>query len=343
MSKVPVIILSGFLGSGKTTLLLTLLQEANRRELKPAVLMNELGQYDVDAGLIQTNLPGMSVEKLLDGCICCSRRAEVAQCVRRLLDRNPDLLLIELTGVANPEEVADCLTEPYLLNRVELKHIVTVIDAESMPFINSFFNTDRNLVHTLRRQIEVADTILVNKTDLVRPSQLPKIDKAVRKRNDSAAIHYTKYSEMNMDSIFSGMHPIVQSAPSVKRNPFKVIEPVRKKDHPSEQQHNHDHSEKKSFSRVQTITLLTETITVSPKQIERFLKRWGEPLLRAKGYLALSNNSRKLVQFAGNQINWESTGYDGSPYLVLIGIDLDREKIEHEWTNLVKGMTSNMV
>jgi G3E family GTPase len=301
--------------------------------------MNELGQYDVDGGLILTDLPDASVEKLLDGCICCSKKVEVAQCVSRLLDRNPDLLLIELTGVANPEEVADCLTEPNLLNRVELKHIITVLDAEWVLEYNSIFNTDRQLVHTLRRQMEVADTVLVNKKDLVPSSHLSKIEKTIKKQNESTAIHFTLYSEMNLDSVLSGLQPIVRSTPLVKRTTFKVIDPVHKQVH-SPDDHKHNNSEKESFSRVQTVTLsLAENGPITPKQIERFLKQWGKSLLRAKGYLALADHTRKFVQFAGNRINWQSTGYSGPSYLVLIGIDLDRDRIDQEWVKILNSTT----
>lgn len=339
MSKIPVVILSGFLGSGKTTLLLRLLHEANRRGLKQAILMNELGQSDVDGGLVHSDLPGTSLEKLLDGCICCSKKSEVAECVRGLIDQQPDVLFIELTGVANPEEVADALTEPFLLGRVEMKHIITVLDSEWVLEYNSMFNTDQALKHTLRRQMEVADTILVNKTDLVSPSQLSKIEKAVKKQNDTAVIHFTKHSEIDMTRVFAGLLPLVHSAP-VARRTFKVVEPIRKQIPASIHDHEHHHAHKAaaSFSRVQTITLpVAEDTPITMKQIEQFLKRWGEHLHRAKGYLVVSdkNNKNRLVQFAGKRIYWEITDYHGPSYLVLIGINLNRKHIEQDWVKLI--------
>lgn len=72
--KIPVIVLIGFLGSGKTTLLLRLIEEAKRLGLEPGILMNELGKYDVDGHIISDFNPGIAVEKLLDGCICCSKK-----------------------------------------------------------------------------------------------------------------------------------------------------------------------------------------------------------------------------------------------------------------------------
>lgn len=317
MSKVPVIILSGFLGSGKTTLLLRLLQEANRRQLKPAILMNELGQSDVDGGLIRSDMPGASLEKLLDGCICCSKKSEVAACVRRLIDQHPDVLFIELTGVANPEEVADALTEPFFLNRVELRHIITVLDSEWVLEYNSLFNTDQALKRTLRRQMEVADTVLVNKTDLVASSQLLKIEKAVKMQNDTADIHFTQHSEMDMTEMFSGLQPLVHSAPTLRKS-FKVVGPIRKQEMASAHTHDHHHEHTgqaeaavtASFSRVQTITLsVADHTPITIKQIERFLQQRGEQLLRAKGYVKVSDkkNKNRLVQFAGGRINWEIT------------------------------------
>lgn len=346
MSKVPVIILSGFLGSGKTTLLLRLLHEANGRQLKSAILMNELGQSDVDGGLIRSGLPNASLEKLLDGCICCSKKSEVAVCIRRIIDQQPDVVFIELTGVANPEEVADALTEPYLLNRVELRHIVTVLDSEWVLEYNSLFNTDQALKYTLRRQMEVADTILVNKTDLVAQSQLVKIEKAIKKQNDKAVIHFTKHSEMDLTKVFSGLQPLDHSVPTVRKS-FKVVGPIRKQEPTAVQTHGHHHHDHKgqaeasataSFSRVQTITLsVPEHTPITVKQIEQFILQWGESLLRAKGYVTVSDKKLKnyLVQFAGQRIYWDITDFQGPSYLVLIGIDLNRQRIEQDWIRLL--------
>lgn len=109
--KIPVIILSGFLGSGKTTLLLSLLKESKRRGLNPGVIMNELGAKDVDGYILQEST-GTSVEKLLDGCICCSRKEELPRSLTALLVRRPDIIYIELTGVADPDEIAKSLLAP---------------------------------------------------------------------------------------------------------------------------------------------------------------------------------------------------------------------------------------
>ncbi|WP_166240877.1 CobW family GTP-binding protein [Paenibacillus turpanensis] len=345
MNKVPVILLSGFLGSGKTTLLLRLLQEAKSRQLRTAVLMNELGQTDVDGGFIQSDLPSESLEKLMDGCICCSKKSEVTASVKRLIDQHPDVLFIELTGVANPEEVADALTEPHLLNRVELRHMITVLDSEWVLEYNSMFNTDQALKHTLHRQMDVADIILINKTDLASSSQLLKIKAVVKKQNPKAVIHFTQHSQADLSHIFSGIEPLALPVP-VKRTGFRVMMSARKPEPSADPVHDHQHEHKDqtttstakaSFSRVQTITLpIPEYTKVTVKQVEQFFHRWGDGLLRAKGFVALSDSESNniLFQFAGKRIHWEISDYSGPSYLVLIGIDLNRQQLEQDWNQL---------
>ncbi|WP_167372927.1 GTP-binding protein [Paenibacillus rhizosphaerae] len=145
-----------------------------------------------------------------------------------------------------------------------------------------------------------------------------------------------------MDHIFSDLRPIVRSVPAVQRKTFKVIESVRRQQN-SQGEHSHhenDHLENKSFSRVQTIALhFAEGASTTAKQIDRFLKQWGKSLLPAKGYLVLVDQTCKLVQFAGNRIVWQPTGYPGPSYLVLIGIDLDRDRVNHEWAKIVSYST----
>lgn len=336
--SIPVLILSGFLGSGKTTLLLELLAEAHSRDLRPGILMNELGKMDVD-GEIVGEASRVSVAKLLDGCVCCSKKSELSASIQELLRQKPDVLLVELTGVANPEEVVDALTEPALLGRVRLKQIVTVLDAEYTLEYNSIFSSDKDLVRTLRRQMEVADLILVNKTDLVDAHTLQKIEKTVRKHNPLAPLLYTQRSKLDPDILLRGIERAPEgTAPA--RQPFRVVKGVAagsriKESAPEEAAHRHQ----ASFSRVRTFTLRPPADLCLPQALlEQFLGQWGSRLLRAKGYLAQpGNSSRRLMQYAGKRITWSSSTYQGEPYLVLIGMDLEESELLMEWEELLPG------
>ncbi|MFC5650258.1 CobW family GTP-binding protein [Paenibacillus solisilvae] len=338
--RTPVLVLSGFLGSGKTTLLLRLLEEASLRGLKPGILMNELGKQDVDGNILKEH-SSASLEKLLDGCICCSKKSEITGSLNLLLKKQPDMVIIELTGVANPEEIADALTEPALLGKLRLQHIVTLLDAEHSLEYNSIFASDKKLVHTLRRQIETADYVIVNKTDLVKPAQLSKLEKVIRKHNETAQIAYTTYSSLDLSPFLAGVSARTDAKqPAVKRPQAGKPVPMRQPAAQHEfQSHYHDHDpieEVRSYSRVQTLTLpCSLTVTIHRGQLERFLSSWRDQLIRAKGYLFFKDTGQMyLMQHAGKRTNWESAAYAGEPYLVVIGINLDVQRFEQEWQRL---------
>ncbi|MEC0229283.1 CobW family GTP-binding protein [Paenibacillus alba] len=329
MSKVPVIVLSGFLGSGKTTLLLRMLQDASAFNLTPAVLMNELGKQDVDGHLLQQASPNVNLAKLLDGCICCSKKSEISDSVKQLLARKPDIILIELTGVANPEEIVDALTEPLLLPRVKLHKVITVLDAENVLDYNSIFASDRELVHTLRRQIEVADLLLLNKTDLVSDKQLTSIQKAIRKSNERSLLLPTTHSRFDLELVFGPLvsqEPVASPAPVFnKRMQFQARKPAQPPHEPS--------SHPASFSRIRTLTLpIDEHVLLTQRIVDRYLAKWGATLLRAKGYLHLGPQRESvLMQYAGKRVNWQPASFESVPYLVLIGLDLDIEALQADW------------
>lgn len=111
--KTPVVILSGFLGSGKTTLLARMLDYYAKRRIRPAVIMNEAGDVNLDGQLVNEEVP---MREMLSGCICCTIRGDLGMEIRDLIaDRSPDLILIEATGVANPMEIFDSVTEAAFL------------------------------------------------------------------------------------------------------------------------------------------------------------------------------------------------------------------------------------
>ncbi|MNW29793.1 putative metal chaperone YciC [compost metagenome] len=330
MKKTPVIIISGFLGSGKTTLLLKLLHTLQASRIKPAILMNELGKADVDGRIITEAVQELPLEKLFDGCICCSKKSEIAGSILNLLALAPDVILVELTGVANPEEVIDTMSEPELLHKITLHKIITVLDAEHVLEYSSIFSSDRELVHTLRRQLDIADIVLVNKQDLVSHAQLSKVERLIRKHNEQAVIFHTIYGQFQQEAVIEGLVPLqLQASASAA---FKVVSP---------QHHGHAnrdpiHSERQvrtSFSRIQTIMIpISKQSPISLQKLSKWLKSKGQQVLRAKGYVPLEHFPiPSLVQFAGRHIRQEQTSYQDDYYLVIIGFELDENSLLAEW------------
>ena len=220
--KLPVTVLSGFLGVGKTTLLNHILH--NKQGLKVAVIVNDMSEVNVDANLVKSeNTLSRTEEKLVEmsnGCICCTLREDLMIEVENLARENRfDYLLIESTGISEPIPVAQTFSFIDEENGIDLSRfsyidtMVTVVD--SLNFFKDFGSSDmlldrdltdiegdyRTIVNLLTDQIEFANVIVLNKTDLVTTKQLGTIKIAIQKLNPSAKIIESSYSKVEPKEI----------------------------------------------------------------------------------------------------------------------------------------------
>jgi G3E family GTPase len=191
---VPVHILSGFLGSGKTTLLTQALDYYRLSGKKPAVLMNELGDVNLDGMLVDDEVP---MTEMLSGCICCTIRGDLGMELRELIrEHSPDVIFVESTGAANPIEILDGVTDASLLTEMELKSLITVVDAAQL-LVRHTKGTGKTY-RLMQDQIRCATELILNKTDLVEPADLLILEGVIREWNPVAPITATVRCQIDL-------------------------------------------------------------------------------------------------------------------------------------------------
>ena len=205
-TKTPITVITGALGSGKTTLLRHIIDTLPR---KIAIVMNEFGEIAIDTKIIQGK--NVQMADLGGGCVCCSLLGEFEAAVNEIIDSvDPDRIVVETTGVAEPDALVFDIQES--LTVVRLDGVVTVADADAMvryPQVG----------HTTRLQIEAADTILLNKVDLVSQSELEAIEEKLHSLNEVATIIHTQRGQVDPQLLFGIDRQRVQPPPAHVHQP----------------------------------------------------------------------------------------------------------------------------
>ncbi len=209
--KISMILIAGSLGSGKTTLLRHLVTRADRRV---AILMNEFGEIAIDSKVVEGEHIRMT--ELAGGCVCCSLAGEFEEAVKEIVATvRPDLIVVETTGVAEPDAVIFDVEDN--LQGIRLDSVVVVADADLMVRFP-------DLGYVTTTQFEAADLLLLNKVDLVSPCQLDAVEAQLRRVNPDASVVRTLRCALDTGLVFgavnTGQRPL--RAPSNHSEPAEV-------------------------------------------------------------------------------------------------------------------------
>ena len=312
MSQVPVTVLTGYLGAGKTTLLNRILTEQHGKRF--AVIVNEFGEIGIDNDLIVDT--DEEIFEMNNGCICCTVRGDLIRILGGLMKRKDkfDAILVETTGLADPSPVVQTFfVDDDVKEKTRLDSVTTVVDAKNI--IARLADT-----HEAAEQIAFADQIVLNKTDLVSPDDLAKIERRIRELNPLAPIHRTQRCEIDLDKILG-------------RNAFDLsrileIEP----DFLSADSDDHEHS-----SDISSVSLTSTKPLDGDKTtawLRNLLAEKGQNILRSKGILDIKNREERLAFQAVHMVMegdfqraWKPDEKRFSR-IVFIGRDLDEAELQ---------------
>uniref|UniRef100_A0A7S1XFP9 CobW C-terminal domain-containing protein n=1 Tax=Compsopogon caeruleus TaxID=31354 RepID=A0A7S1XFP9_9RHOD len=199
---IPLTLLTGFLGAGKSTVLNYLLRAPHG--LRIAVLINEFGKIDIDNQLVdRLQVGGVANEKDLvsldNGCICCTISNGFVEAVKKMLEsceEVPDYVVVETTGLADPEPIMGSIRESELAEWVYLDQVLTVVDATSWDGKTHYDSG------TAIKQIQFADTILLSKTDLISPERVTKVVADILETKENARIIKSQGGVVPVEAIF---------------------------------------------------------------------------------------------------------------------------------------------
>ncbi len=281
----------GFLGAGKTTFVVERIKNSRGRT---AVLVNEFGALGIDGTLIRSE-GGLDVVELPGGCICCSQKEGLGKSVRSIAETiGPDLLLIEPSGVAEASEVIKTLTDEALAGVIRLDAVITVIDAStffdfSQPEAFGAFFLD---------QVQNADLIVVNKTDIVSPAEGERVARRILELNPSAVAVETSFCRLEA--------PL----PSWRQKSVRS---------------------EGSFGPAMECVSITPESPISQQQMKKFSLALSSGefgrLFRAKGLVRGADGGLINFQFAGGAMSATPFNQEVRSRIVLIGYNLDRKRI----------------
>ncbi len=362
MQETPVLLLTGYLGSGKTTLVNKIL--SNRKGIKFAVIVNDIGEVNIDAALIEKDgVVGKKDDSLValqNGCICCTLKMDLVEQLNDISSMKKfDYIVIEASGICEPEPIARTICSiPYMGQEYvkdgmpRLDCIVTVVDALRM---RDEFACAKDLMrgnigeedieNLVIQQIEFCNIILLNKASEVSPEELGKVRQIVRTLQPQAEIIECDFGEVDFDKILdTGLFhydSVAGSAAwvSAVEGPLEE-EDDDDDDHDGHHGHEHHHHHHDGEGEAEEYGIGTYVYFArEPFDINKFdffvSKHWPAGTIRAKGlcYFTDENDICYLFEQAGSQISMKNIGkwYATMPEEELRDAVLQDPAIARDW------------
>ena len=336
LSRIPVIVVSGFLGSGKTTFLKYLIEKTNKRF---GLLINEFGDIGIDGDLLKNcrSCNGNSSESIIElnnGCVCCTVQDDFIPSIQTLLKTNIDLdaIIIETSGLALPIPLLKALNWPEIRASIYLDCVISTVNGESMikgSPINDLFAIDNQYKDTkiidhftsveelFKNQLEVSDIVLISRSDLITSKEFDLIKDTIKdKLNNNVPILKSFNGETNLGFVLNT---------SINKNRYQGFLTSK-----------HDHTHAQIFSH-----FINSDYFLEKKQFEVEMNQILNDIeiLRIKGRVWIPNKKIPLqVQIVGKKVN---TWFEKTPLNALSqkkkgGMELMVIGFEHEYFKILE-------
>lgn len=355
---IPVTVLSGYLGAGKTTLVNHLLENPGDRRI--AVILNDMGEVNVDADLVARENDEEGVIDLSNGCICCRLQDDLLTEAAVLAEKREfDYLLVESSGISEPIPIARAFTEGTEesdvdpTKRFRLDTMVTVLDCygfwkefdagESLPG-GADPDPARPLSDVLVEGIEFCDVLVLNKTDMVPDDVLGRIEAAAERLGPRARQIRTSYSVVDPGAVLDtgsfDFETTKRSAGWKREIAASGGDEDRADEHSSDHGHDHDHPEGAAASHGIGSFVYRSEAPLEPEAFADWLDDWDGTVIRAKGVAHVAGTDDVIgVSRAGPSVQAGPIGEwgpddDRRTRLVFIGQELDEGRIRSELDEL---------
>ena len=345
IKETPVLLLTGYLGSGKTTLVNKIL--ANKKGIKFAVIVNDIGEVNIDADLIEAggvvDQKDDSLVALQNGCICCTLKMDLVQQLNDIVSQQKfDYIVIEASGICEPAPIAQTICAypqmyPDIIKKGKavLDSIVTVVDARRMCDEFSAGNDllkkdlqEDDIENLLIQQIEFCNIILLNKVDDVSKEELGLVKKIIRSLQPKAEIIESNYADVDLDKIINtgdfNFDKVATSASWIAEIEGHDDEEEEHDHHHDHDEHEHHHDEHddhhhgiENEESGEALEYNIQTFVYNARRpfdinfFDDFVARqWPKQIIRCKGLCYFSNEKDICYVFeqAGKQVSLRNAG-----------------------------------
>lgn len=369
LSKIPVLLITGYLGSGKTTLLNRIL--TNQKGIRFAVIVNDIGEVNIDASLIQqggvVSQQDDSLIALQNGCICCSLKMDLIQQLHDLCaQRAFDYIVIEASGICEPAPIAQTICSyqqmvPITNDQLpipSLDCICSVVDAlrirdefDKGDALAHYIPKEEDLAALVIDQIEFSNIILLNKASEVSEEELLRIKSIIRAIQPTAEIIETNFCEVDFDKILNTRlfdfdrtatsATWIQEVEDASHHHHHDDDDDDDDDHDEHEHHHHDHDhDHEGHDHLAEFGIDTYVYYArKPFDLGLFdefvAAHWPSNVIRCKGmcYFAEEYDMCYLFEQAGRQFNLRKAGewFATMPKEELMQLMADDAQLRHDW------------